>query len=1406
MKFQSKPIVFLYFVVAGLLAVNVDASSIINGKDSIDSEFAPNDDWTINQNIAFHTFPENFPYNGINSILKDHIGYMWFGTSEGLVRFDGINQTLYEHKPNEINCINHNVVNVIVEDKQGLIWVGTSKGLNLYNRELDNFIDIGSTDSGLVSLRYNYISDIYIDDTNRIWISTFGDGLKAYNYNEKTIKHYPFKNHNAKNINSLIKFDNKIWLGTLHGLYWMNKEVSGTKPEDVQLKIFENLSKEDITTLFIDTKGDLLIATRNSGLYRLKKEKNNYSAIPFDEINTPNHPKNNVILSLCEDLKGNIWVGTENNGLYLISNDAKYFKTFKTEEGNEQSINSNSIWSLFCDSENRIWIGTAISGINIIDSKFDKFESYKRNFSQPEHSLTHNNVKAFAEDNTGGIWIGTDGGGICYFNTKTKRIEKQLYNTNKFKKIENNAVNTVLIDNNKNLWVGMWAGGIDRFDISGKHIKNYSLIHSNGDEIKNLNTLKTDSKNNIWACTSGGGLFLYNKKTDEFEYIINEELSVSSNSYSYVTNIVEYNNRYLLSTLNGLYWAAFENKKITFIEEIKLKIGSDFSTRLMVNSIIIDLKNRVCLSTINNGIYIIDFDKNIHENFLKKDGLISNTTRGMLEDKNGNLWITTNRGITKFNYDSLSFTNYTQEDGLNSNEFNPNSCFRASDGKLYFGNEKGFNTFYPQQITKNELEPTIQLTNLILDNIPATIGDENSPLTKHISLTNNITLKHNQTSFSIEFVALNYTRPRRNKFKYKLEGFDEKWIDAGNNRIASYTNLESGKYTFYVMGSNNDGVWTTVPRKLNIQILPPLWKAWWAYIIYISLILVFGLVAFKIWQGRIKIKNQLLKEKLAKEAEHEMNEKNIEFFTNVSHEFRTPLSLIIGPLDSLIKNSSSALKDQLYIIQRNANRLLLLTNSLLHFRKFEEGGIMLSVQEGDILASVSDIVNYFKIRIKRRKLKLILESEQNELLAWFDTEKVETIMLNLLSNAIKYSPDGETIHIKVNSFYERDNDIDNATLKHKEKINASTRYVSIKVIDHGCGIPEEELPFIFDKFYQVKSTNKNKMGTGIGLALTKSLVEIHHGKIEAKSYPGIKTEFTVTLPTDKESYAKAEIMPKSSQIDDSKLVAGIFKNEGFDDAGLQNESSERAEILIVEDNDDLRNFLAKELGAIYNIKQAEDGDLGVELAQFTVPDLIISDVIMNQMSGFELCSSIKTDIRTSHIPVILLTAKSTIPDQIEGAEAGADAYITKPFNINLLVATINQLIQSRKNLYKLFNQDISIAYKSLPGNKIDQSFIEKTITFVQENITNIDLNVENLAFEMNLSRSNVYRKIKALTGKSAVEFIRDIRLKEALNLMECSNCSIAEIAYQTGFTSPSYFTKMFKRKYGKPPSDYLIRK
>jgi signal transduction histidine kinase/DNA-binding response OmpR family regulator len=720
---------------------------------------------------------------------------------------------------------------------------------------------------------------------------------------------------------------------------------------------------------------------------------------------------------------------------------------------------------------------------------------------------------------------------------------------------------------------------------------------------------------------------------------------------------------------------------------------------------------------------------------------------------------------------------------------------------LYFGNYKGVDFFNPEEITKNKIIPSLYFAGLKLFNKDVLPGKEGSPLNQILAETEEIVFKHNQSVFTIEYSGISYTRPEKNQYAYYLEGLEESWNYVGNLRSATYTNLDSGTYVFKLKAANNDGVWSDTPLELKITILPPWWKTNWAIFAYVLLFIGSGYVLYNFAQERIKEKELIRNERNQRIQEDELHEKKLQFFTNISHEFRTPLTLMINPLQDIINddklNLPQRVREKHNIIYKNTDRLYRLINELMDFRKLELNKMRIRVQEINAVSFTKDITGYFKEEAYNRNVHLAVDADVPNISLWADESMLEKIIFNVLSNAMKVTPDGGAINIDL---FSKD-DLVVLPLVDEEK---PIKVIEIIISDTGPGLDKEQATKIFERFYQVENLNKTYYGgTGIGLEVVQNFVKLHKGNIEVESKIGEGTTFRILLPAGRNHFSEEELLTEVTSATSLKerFVPRINTETEKVDVSTDERTNKLYTILIVEDNTELRNYLREELKEDYKILVANNGKEGLELSREVLPDAIITDVIMPEMNGFDFCKILKTDLKTSHIPLLMLTAKTRIDDRIEGISYGADAYMVKPFDMRLLKLRVSQLITSRKLIFNKYFGAISGAEESKNALSIDKEFIQKVLSFINKNISDSDLSVELLAAELNLSRSQLYRKIKTLTGQTVNEFLRKIRLQRAKQLLESGSANVSEVCFKVGFSSPSYFTKCFKAHFGVLPTD-----
>jgi signal transduction histidine kinase/ligand-binding sensor domain-containing protein/DNA-binding response OmpR family regulator len=1318
----------------------------------------------------------------VASIIKDSRGFMWFGTAEGLCRFDGTHIKVYKHHPHDSTSLCHNEVIALVEDAQQNLWVGTANGLNRYNRETDNFANVEVLSKNGTLLTNRFITSLAADDAGQIWIGTISGGVNIFNTRSLTLTHRLGINNETYNasavINTLVVHNGHAWIATRAGLHILDTHTTGPVPVP---GMDDNLLKKEVSAAINSHKGTLLLGFTDGQIKEISIQNNAAQTRDYYDLKTVTGAASHIH-KLSEDNAGNLWIVTEKSGLVVIDAAGKKIMQHIPEEGNPHSAPALSLRTVYCDAH-RVWVGTYNLGVYLIDPHTKKFELYQRN-PLVKTSLRDNTVRAFAEDNHGNLWIAGNAG------INTLDIEsRQLANPQQINnRVGGKVIKDLLIDHDNNLWIGTRDDGVIKLNLKTGTGSEYSM-ESTGTGNNKVLCLYQDNTQTIWAGTLGSGLFYFDKSGNRFVSAAQNAKTTQVPATSYVMSIVEHDGKLWVGTLNGLFVRS-RNAAGTYTYKAYYQHNQQHglsSSRIMV--LYEDPAQTLWVGTYDNGLNRYVKARDAFEAYTEENGLANNSVKGMIADSKGNLWISTGAGITTFDPNAKTSKNYTKEDGLNSNTFNPNSCLRLKTGHFVFGGDNGFNIFHPDSIHGDPAPPTVHLTGFKINNKEVRIGSPDSPLQKHIGFTKQINLTHDQRSFSIDFVALNYGPSSRNQYCYRLEGFEQAWNCIGSDQTATYTNIDAGTYTFFVKGSNGDGVWSAAPARVEIIIHPPLWQTWWAKLVYAVVLGAVIYLIFKIRIDRIHFKSELKLEKMAREKEHELTESKMHFFTNISHELRTPLSLILMPLEKIAASPEvpDKIKISLSNAHRNATNLIRLVNQLMDISKFDEVKPALHVQQVECIRFMAEAATHFNDLAEKKNIALILQAEEPEIHGWIDADKVEKIVHNLLSNAFKFTHNHGKISVVMR------------TIGPKENTESAGEHIEITVTDSGIGIAPEELPRIFDKFYQAKSAaGIAHTGTGIGLSLTKTLVAVHHGTIVVESTPGAGTKFVVCLPIARAAFTETELDNGRAQVTTgSGHMAPDYEQITID------QNLGKPELLIIEDNDELRNSIAVEFSTEFSIIQAATAEDGFMLACEKVPDLILSDIVLPGNSGLEVCKELKTDLRTSHIPVILLTAKTSAEDQIIGFESGADIYIPKPFSLRVLKAQVKQTITARRKLYTRFSQDAYLMPANLTDNAVDKEFLKKALDYVNGNLRNPQLSVESLADLFNISRSQVYRKVKALTGQTVVELIRMVRLKYALKLMEEKKHNLSEIADLAGFNSLSYFTRSFKDQYGKAPSEYL---
>lgn len=1347
----------------------------------------------------------------INTIIQDKEGFMWFGTHDGFNRFDGYNFKIFNPDPKKPDAITSNLIYDLEQDLDGNFWIATTGGgLIFMDKSSEKFTTYKYDKNDVNTLNSNHISTVYRDKENRLWIGTnVGLNVLDLNQNRDSLK---FKRFNAieepfvvnREIRSPITVfqDSKgqIWLGSFSGIYKLSRDSSGNTYFKFMNKTF-GLPNFSVRCINEYSDGRLIFGGEK-GLYIQSKDSND---LKLEQLIV-----NISIAKLLIDTN-KIWAGTDNSGLLLIEKNPpngklKLSKSFVYDPKNPHSISKNRITSLYKDKTGIIWAGSTGGGINKLDTNKKQFFHVGK--TEDPNSLSYDKVRAFYEDSNDDFWVGTEGGGL--------NMLKKDGRENEFEKLETVHSIYAITEIQQGLKKTLLFGGPSLPSL-------YSIDITNPDKKKEIvpfNDFDTsvfsflvDSKNTLWIGSYNGGAYRwvfneqdqsYNK--DQYTSDVNDPKSISDNIIRYM--LEDSKGNIWFATANGLSMLSKSEsvKKYPQFEVFKNKLRDPNTiSHNYILSIYESKKGTLWIGTFGGGLNKLipqkDKDAPVFKSYSKDDGLPNQVIKGILEDDEGNLWLSTNKGISKFNPELETFKNYDVNDGLQNNEFQELACLKRKDGEMLFGGINGFNSFYPENLRDNTIEPETVLTNFSISNINVLVGNEINGriiLEKGINETKEIELKYNENNISFQFSSLHYAAPLKNKFAYKLDGFDTNWKHrSSNNRYAPYTNLSPGNYTLLVKASNNDGVWDSSPSSIKLHITPPFWLTNAAYVFY-SIIMFFLLIGFRKYTLiNTNEKHKLELEHLENVKSEELQQSKLEFFTNISHELRTPLTLIKGPLEYLQQSYDSLDRNTVYqqfnVMHKNTDYLLRLVNQLLGFRKIEKGKMGLNLFNRDITSFIKELTEPFQFLSHKREINFSVKAADKTLFTWFDSNAIEKIMNNLLSNAFKFTPDKGTITIEL--------------FTQKMPFNTSSdNYLVIQVKDSGPGITDDKIKQIFERFY-VENDKKQKRteGIGIGLSFTKKLVELHQGAIDAKG-----NTFTVRIPMNEEAYQDTpsitlnhnEAIYNSMYASNADSYEREIQDETIDNILTKNRSKLPI-LLVVDDNIDIRNFIAQMLKEDYSIYQAENGQVGLEMAKNLQPNIIISDILMPVMDGFDFCKNLKTKPETSHIPIIMLTAKSSDESELEGLKLGADSYIKKPFKIDFLRTKLTNIINRRENLRKRFNRKIVLQPKEVTVTSTDETFLKQAIEIVEKHMSNTSFNVETLVQEMNFSRSNIYMKFKELTGLSSSEFIRNIRLKRAMQLLETSGLSVKEIMYMTGFNTGSYFSKCFKNQFGVLPSEYL---
>ncbi|MFC6102088.1 hybrid sensor histidine kinase/response regulator transcription factor [Olivibacter domesticus] len=1330
--------------------------------------------------------------NTIYGIWKDSFGFLWLATEDGLNRFDGTNFKVYRHNPQQEGSLRANHITTLYEGADGCLWIGTNGGaLSFYDRGKDAIMNYRGE-----SLRKKFstaITSIGDDSRGNIWVASYG---ALYIFDPQTKKlvdneGYAKLMHTFSGKNALVVFKDKkqqMWIGTDSGLYVYNHKLellSTFKHSDFDK---QSLADDYVTSIVEDGMGNLWVGTMG-GLSRLEKGK--WKFRNYHSTTAPLKISSDKVYALAPDGVNGLWVGTD-EGLDVLDVLSFSVQSFRPDKRSMQSLSSRSIRSIFIDKAGIYWIGTYQGGLNKYDKNLSQFNLKECNIFDP-YGLRSSIVTAFAAYGQD-VFVGTDGGGLHLYDRSSNLLQHIEIPRLKRDCAHDLSILAMEMGHKNRLWLGTYMDGLFSYDPVTKRSKQYVK----GKDEDNLNhadifCLKEDRKGNLWIGTNGGGVNLLHADSGHIEKFVHtaiREDDPDQPASNYIRSIEEdRDGRILIGTFgSGISIFHPESKKFSFYNKANSALPSNY-----VLTIKEDREGNIWVGTAGNGVGYLKRGSRKFITLSENDGLINGVVQKILEDNSGKLWFSTNKGLSSYDVNENSFKNYSHHAGLQVGAFVLGSGLCLGDGEIFFGGQKGFNHFNPTQLKINKNVPPVILTDLKIDN-QRILPSKEGPISISLLMADEIRLRYKQ-NFSVSFEALNFTVAEENRYRYKLEGFDKNWIAAGREHSAYYTNLDPGAYTFHVQASNNDGVWNKEGRSIRIVVAPPFWRTIYAYIAYI--VVIGGVLLYLRHQGikkleakfaleqeRLQAKQLLEQERKEAEHLHQLDRMKIKFLTNLSHEFRTPISLIMGPVDHLIGQiREPGQSSQLNLIKRNSRRLLNLVNQLLDFRKMEEKELKLQCSSSDFVSFIEEVSDSFNDLASRKKIEYAFYTSLSSTVVQFDHDKIERILFNLLSNAFKFTPEGGAVSLSLEEI----------------EANVGDEFISlhIAVKDSGIGIPKEAQQRVFDSFFQHDAgVDVLNQGTGIGLSIARTFVNMHGGELRVASALGKGSVFSfdVRLKRVVQALEKAAD-PIGRRIN----VPSLQK-----DAPIKKEAlNSTASVLIVEDDDDFRFYIKDNLKSFYQVLEASDGKEGWQRALFHHPDIIVCDIQMPIMNGLMLVQKLKSDKRTKHIPVILLTASSEENSLLLGLESGATDYMTKPFDFAVLQTKIANLLSLNQAFKDTYSKQISI---TVPEEEIvsgREKFLQKVVAYIHENMRDNQLSVENLSAHLFISRASLYNRLLEFTGMTPVEFIRVAKLERAVYLLEKSGMNVAEVAYETGFANPNYFTKVFKAKYQLTPSEFI---
>lgn len=1313
------------------------------------------------KDITFNhlTTDEGLSQFSVNSIYEDEMGFIWIGTREGLNRFSGNSVKTFKLIKNEPKSLFCNTVLRIVGNKNGKIYLMCTDGVAEYDIRTDCFTTL--LQGGITAIHYS--GKLFIGKKNEIYY--YDEQTKNFNL------YYTIPGNSIKISSLFLDKQNKLWIGTENnGVYTLTNNRKLTHP----------IQKGNITNIYADSKNELWIGSWEHGLFRITAK--GIINMSSNSIST-NSISSNFVRCFCEDDAGNMWIGTF-NGLNKYNRKTREFWYYPASN-KPRGLTNQSVWCIIKDHQGTIWMGTYFGGVNYFNPEYEIYTRYEATAAEKD-GLSSPIVGKIIEDKAHNLWICTEGGGLNFYNRKTQQFKWYKANNEK-KSISHNNIKSIYYNDKEDiLWIGTHLGGLNRLDVKKNSFTQYKMIEGDAtslpsDIVKDILPYKDEL-----ILGTHDGVCVFNPKTGK-----SRKLFANTHEGKWIKTVADLfidhqGTLWIAVTGEGVFSYNFSTNKLTCYEHKADDPNSISSNN--INSIAEDRHHNLWFATSGSGLDRFNYATHRFENFdSQKNGLLSDCIYEIQESLYGKLLIITNQGFSTFDYPKRQFQNYSKENGFPLTAINENALYQAQDGNIFIGGINGMISFHEKDLNFRPKPYHIVFHRLIVNNKEVQVGDDTNILENALCTTQKIVLDHTQSIFSIQFAATNFIASYKGNIEYKLQGFSEEWTSVRGNNMITFTNLNPGKYTLLVR-VHGEKPEVCPEARLEIQVLPPFYKSTWAYLFYFILLSIIVYYLNKTYKQRIKLEESLKYEKKHIHDIEELNQSKLRFFTNISHEFRTPLTLIIGQVEMLLQYQSftPAIYNKVLGVYKNSIQLRELITELLDFRKQEQGHMKIKVSQLDFVSFIHENYVIFLEYANSKQINFVFNKEVEKLDLWFDLKQMQKVVNNLLSNAFKHTNTGGTISITIRQ------EGDKAILEIK---------------DSGKGIDASEIDKIFDHFYQTErmETVVNYVGTGIGLALTKGIIDLHKGNIKVTSEINVGSVFTIELRLGNNHFSSDQIALKEEQLEPIELKATDTELR-FEQNALEESRMNRiknAKMLIVEDNEGLRNMLVSIFETFYEVISACDGEEGLMKAKAEMPSIILSDVMMPKMSGTELCKQIKADFDLCHIPVVLLTARTAVEHNLEGLRIGADDYVTKPFNINILVSRCNNLVNSRILLQEKFSKQPQAHAQMLATTPIDKALMDKAMTIIEKHLDDTDFNINTFAREIGIARTNLFAKIKAITGQTPNDFILTMRLKKgALLLRNNPELNISEISDRIGFSSSRYFSKCFKDIYHVSPLMY----